>query len=943
MKKEKKELKISSNCSMHRCSNKMDALMDYIRNDMDYLSWTVIGLPIAAMIYCGLLFMGHRKHGTMQRNSSKASHPITTKQHHKENHNNNLNNNQNNNNNQHQHNYHQQQQQRQQQPQPLTEQKQQQFQSLPKQEQQQQQQSPQMPLPQTHTQQQQQQQRLQQPQVQKNNSSDSGISTAAAPISNGQNANSVSNNKRKSRNSSKRQDNNPKSSGNNRNNNNNNNNNINHNHNINNNINAAITATGATVTVAPIAATTSGINANHNHQRHNTTAFVVNDWLQEEVVYCYGSRLIASNVEENIMPSSHHYKNRNNTPTDSTSCVYLNSSSSNEDLSTTYSGCSKNSKKSRKARKKRQQKRKKQQQQQRQHQQNENQHQQQQQHPPQPQSRQQNVNVSSADVEGESKEGLKPIKQFKTNCLVTTTTTTGTNLRKQCTKTAALKAVFNGAKSILNQKETLVNATNLAPSTSQSSVCSTLSAASSTSSIPSSVSSSVVSTPQHSVHSSPTASPTVTKRNTENLKKVARALTQHTLAPSKQFLKLNMNEQELIHELRRYIIDPSLLRVYGFPVESVHHEGCIEIYKCLPKHMAEEAVTKDNQRHHRHFYGRKKPNVINAHDGLVHTNTQQWSLSAPADSGRGSGDSSPRSSDSESSEIAEDDTMEPIMAFYTPDGVFQIFSEYVNTVEKQCVRCQKMFQVTDKGVYLTQDTCTYHWGKPSHVYNGISYLSIYSCCQGEESTEGCSQHPLHVWNGTVVGINGPYDNYLHTKPKVKNSNQSAKVFAMDCEMSYTGLGLEVTKVTVVGYDGTLVYEHFVQPQAEIVDYNTRFSGITAKDLNPHSNNEVKSFAQVQQDLLDLIDADTILIGHGLDNDLRVLRIVHKTIVDTSLVYGHSTGYPYRRSLKNLTKSFLKRDIQCSAEGHSSYEDSRACLELMLWKVRKDLRNWSIFQ
>uniref|UniRef100_A0A1B0AJ42 Exonuclease domain-containing protein n=1 Tax=Glossina pallidipes TaxID=7398 RepID=A0A1B0AJ42_GLOPL len=532
------------------------------------------------------------------------------------------------------------------------------------------------------------------------------------------------------------------------------------------------------------------------------------------------------------------------------------------------------------------------------------------------------------------------------NCSVTTITTTtitATNLRKQCTKAAALKAVFNDTKSILNPKETLANTTNLAPSASQSSVGSTLSAASSTSSIPSSVSSSVVSTPQHSVHSSPTASPTVTKRNTENLKKVARALTQDSLAPLKQFLKLNMNEQELIQELRRYIIDPSLLRVYGFPVESVHHEGCIEIYKCLPKHMAEEAVTKDNQRHHRHFYGRKKPNVINAHDGLVQTNTQKWSLSAPADSGRGSGDSSPRSSDSESSEIAEDDTMEPIMAFYTPDGVFQIFSEYVNTVEKQCVRCQKMFQVTDKGVYLTQDTCTYHWGKPSHVYNGISYLSIYSCCQGEESSEGCSHHPLHVWNGTVVGINGPYDNYLHTKPKVKNSNQSRKVFAIDCEMSYTGLGLEVTKVTVVGYDGTLVYEHFVQPQAEIVDYNTRFSGITAKDLNPHSNNEVKSFAQVQQDLLELIDADTILIGHGLDNDLRVLRIVHKTIVDTSLVYGHSTGYPYRRSLKNLTKSFLKRDIQCSAEGHSSYEDSRACLELMLWKVRKDLRHWSIFQ
>ena len=46
--------------------------------------------------------------------------------------------------------------------------------------------------------------------------------------------------------------------------------------------------------------------------------------------------------------------------------------------------------------------------------------------------------------------------------------------------------------------------------------------------------------------------------------------------------------------------------------------------------------------------------------------------------------------------------------------------------------------------------------------------------------------------------------------------------------------------------------------------------------------------------------------------------------------------PYRRSLKSLVKSYLKRDIQAASWGHDSYEDARACVELMLWKVRKDL-------
>ena len=49
-------------------------------------------------------------------------------------------------------------------------------------------------------------------------------------------------------------------------------------------------------------------------------------------------------------------------------------------------------------------------------------------------------------------------------------------------------------------------------------------------------------------------------------------------------------------------------------------------------------------------------------------------------------------------------------------------------------------------------------------------------------------------------------------------------------MVYTGLGLELVKVTVVGVDGRLVYESLVMPENDIIDYNTRFSGITQKDL-----------------------------------------------------------------------------------------------------------------
>ena len=46
--------------------------------------------------------------------------------------------------------------------------------------------------------------------------------------------------------------------------------------------------------------------------------------------------------------------------------------------------------------------------------------------------------------------------------------------------------------------------------------------------------------------------------------------------------------------------------------------------------------------------------------------------------------------------------------------------------------------------------------------------------------------------------------------------------------------LVLLQVTVVGIDGRLVYESLVCPEHDIIDFNTRFSGITAKDLGKQS-------------------------------------------------------------------------------------------------------------
>ena len=45
--------------------------------------------------------------------------------------------------------------------------------------------------------------------------------------------------------------------------------------------------------------------------------------------------------------------------------------------------------------------------------------------------------------------------------------------------------------------------------------------------------------------------------------------------------------------------------------------------------------------------------------------------------------------------------------------------------------------------------------------------------------------------------------------------------------------------------------------------------------------------------------DTILLGHGLENDLRTLRIMHHRCVDTAILFEHPRGFPFRKALRDL--------------------------------------------
>ncbi|XP_072172640.1 uncharacterized protein [Diadema setosum] len=249
--------------------------------------------------------------------------------------------------------------------------------------------------------------------------------------------------------------------------------------------------------------------------------------------------------------------------------------------------------------------------------------------------------------------------------------------------------------------------------------------------------------------------------------------------------------------------------------------------------------------------------------------------------------------------------------------------------QQVCCRCGATFLRRPTGQYITKEPCTYHWGRLWTRRIAGVLESRFSCCSGDMEVKGCCSARLHVTEDKTSNLSG----YMKTIPKSPPRNGHPGIYALDCEMCYTSKGLELTRVTIVDSDLEEVYDTLVKPDNEVVDYNTRFSGITENDLKPVTT----KLRGVQAVLLNLFSAHTILIGHSLESDLLALKLLHSTVVDTSVVFPHRRGPPFKRALKTLMAEFLKRLIQDDVGGHDSLEDAKSCMELMIWKVKEDAK------
>lgn len=198
--------------------------------------------------------------------------------------------------------------------------------------------------------------------------------------------------------------------------------------------------------------------------------------------------------------------------------------------------------------------------------------------------------------------------------------------------------------------------------------------------------------------------------------------------------------------------------------------------------------------------------------------------------------------------------------------------------------------------------------------------------------------------------------FLTTPPP--SARVTRRVVALDCEMVGVGFGSpenkrersELAQLCAVDVlTGEVLIDKLVLPKERVVDWRTRFSGVSYPGILAAERNGrlLRGWRAARAELLNYIDGETIIVGHDLQNDLHVLRLAHGRIIDTTFqtaeaIYGDVKRFGRTWGLKDLAKVLTDLSIQVGKKGHDCVEDTLATREIALWCIcfPAELATWS---
>ncbi|XP_072157555.1 uncharacterized protein [Bemisia tabaci] len=263
---------------------------------------------------------------------------------------------------------------------------------------------------------------------------------------------------------------------------------------------------------------------------------------------------------------------------------------------------------------------------------------------------------------------------------------------------------------------------------------------------------------------------------------------------------------------------------------------------------------------------------------------------------------------------------------------------YSTDSRRVCEKCAEPYTVDEDGYPIEGiGKCIYH-ARKGFIRNRTNrhHEDVrHKCCRQEKGSPGCITSKYHAsHNVDPKCLTG----FITLRDPPDDGEKENNVYALDCEMVFTTKGRELARLTIIDVKLRTVFDKLIKPKGALLDCITQWSGITEADLKTAT----VSFEEVQRYVKKLFNSKTILVGHGLENDLRSMKVLHDKIVDTSVVFPHKYAPQMKESLQKLAEQFLQKLIQTGEEtlGHSSEEDARTCMELMLMKIKEDCKQYA---
>lgn len=295
--------------------------------------------------------------------------------------------------------------------------------------------------------------------------------------------------------------------------------------------------------------------------------------------------------------------------------------------------------------------------------------------------------------------------------------------------------------------------------------------------------------------------------------------------------------------------------------------------------------------------------------------------------------------------------------------------------KRKCERCKKFPRYIGKSLDPPKkdvDTlfCKHH--------RGCIVGRQWSCCHGSVGySQGCTASKYHlVKDVSIQQLTNTYQ--FEITPRIKQGNKDTSTVraavAIDCEMGTSMNGeSELIRLSVIDFDnGSVLLDTLVCPSVPMAHYNTRYSGVSAAQMEAAKRNRtcLQGTRAAREAVLRWVGPETIVIGHSVWNDFEALRWIHTGgIVDTNVLedkfdrrqkalwqpieadmiarecskdeiavrrldFVPDLGLPKGTGLcglKGATLRRLNRHIQVG-KGHCSLEDAIASRDLAVWHM-----------